>query len=99
MCIYIYIYIHIYNISISYCKELPNKDHTTCRKERFIGSTDCQADSLRVQSAAAQLEWVGGFIGGAAPQGGRVFLPENSWATGLHLTVITRWNGSMCIAS
>jgi hypothetical protein len=54
-----------------YCKELPNKDHATCRK-RFIGSTDCWAVS-QVQSAAAWLEWVVSFIGGATPQGGRVF--------------------------
>jgi hypothetical protein len=50
------------------CKELPNKDHSMCRKERFIGSTDCWADP-RVQGAAARLEWVGGFIGGATLQG------------------------------
>jgi hypothetical protein len=37
------------------CKDLPNKDHVTCRKERFIGSTDCWADP-RIQGAAAQLE-------------------------------------------
>jgi hypothetical protein len=24
----------------NYCKELPNKDYDTCRKERFIGSTE-----------------------------------------------------------
>jgi hypothetical protein len=55
-------------VSLDFCKELPNKDHATCGKERFIGSTDCWAVSW-VQNAAAQLEWVEGFIGGATLQG------------------------------
>jgi hypothetical protein len=28
-----------------------------------------------------------------------MFLPENSWAAGLHFSVVTRWNRSTCIAS
>jgi hypothetical protein len=52
-------------------------------EKEFIGSTDYPADS-RIQSVAAQLEWVVGFIGTATAQRweGRVFLPENSWAAG-----------------
>jgi hypothetical protein len=49
---------------LQYCKLLPNKDHATCRKERFTGSIDCRPVS-QVQNEAAQLEWVVGFIGGA----------------------------------
>jgi hypothetical protein len=30
----------------SLCKELPNKDHTVCGKERFIEITDCWDVSL-----------------------------------------------------
>jgi hypothetical protein len=43
------------------CKELPNKDHATCGKERFI---EIQTVGLS-QGAAAWLEWVVGFIIGA----------------------------------
>jgi hypothetical protein len=50
----------------SKCKQLPNKDHTKCGKERFIESTDCWADPW-VQGAAAWLEWVVSFIGEAKP--------------------------------
>jgi hypothetical protein len=40
-----------------------------CGKERFIGP-DCRAITLfRVQSEAAWLNWVVGFIGGAKPWG------------------------------
>jgi hypothetical protein len=40
-----------------------------CRKERFIGSTDCRAEPW-VQSPAAQADWVVGFIGGTIHQRG-----------------------------
>jgi hypothetical protein len=49
-----------------FCKEL-TKTTPPVEKE-FIGSTDCWANSW-VQSAAAQQEWVVGFIGEATPQG------------------------------
>jgi hypothetical protein len=75
------------------CKELPNRDHNMCRKERFIGSTDCQADP-QVRGAAAQADWVVGFIGGTIHQRG-----ENNWVVGPWLSVITRWNSSVCTAS
>jgi hypothetical protein len=51
---------------LAICKEMPNKDHTTCGKERFI--TDRWADP-RVQGAVAWLKWVVGFIGGTKPWG------------------------------
>jgi hypothetical protein len=49
-----------------YCKELPNKDHATCGKEKFF--TDCWAYP-QVQREVALLKWVVGFIGGAKPWG------------------------------
>jgi hypothetical protein len=32
-----YVHTYIYNCTYKYCKALPNKDHVTCEKERFIG--------------------------------------------------------------
>jgi hypothetical protein len=51
--------------------------------------TDCQADTW-VQSAAAQLDWVVGFIGGAIRQRREGILPKEQ--QGHCLSVITRWN-------
>jgi hypothetical protein len=50
------------------CKVLPNKDHATCGKERFIG-TRLHGCHSPVQSEAAWLKRVVGFIGGAKPWG------------------------------
>jgi hypothetical protein len=51
-------------VIVRYCQ-----DHAMCGKERFIGP-DCRAITLfRVQSEAAWLNWVVGFIGGAKPWG------------------------------
>jgi hypothetical protein len=52
-----------------YCKELPNKDHTMCEKERFIGIRPQGCHSFWVQSEVAWLKWVVGFIGGTKPWG------------------------------
>jgi hypothetical protein len=41
--------------SITFCKVLPNKDHATCGKERFIG-TRLQGCHAQVQSAAGWLK-------------------------------------------
>jgi hypothetical protein len=48
---------------------LPNKDHATCGKERFIGTRPQGCHSFWVQSEEAWLNWVLGFIGGAKPWG------------------------------
>jgi hypothetical protein len=58
----------IRNEATAMCKVLPNKDHTTCGKERLIGTRPQDCHSW-VQSAVAWLNWVVGFIGGAKPWG------------------------------
>jgi hypothetical protein len=74
------------------CKVLPNKDHATCGKERFIGTRppDCHSFVFRVQRLG--WKWVVGFIGGAKPWG-------RERVSGLQLSGITRWNRSTCLAS
>jgi hypothetical protein len=39
-----------------YCKELPNKDCTMCRKERFTGA---QTAGLTLRFREQQLNWIG----------------------------------------
>jgi hypothetical protein len=78
------------------CKELQNKDHATCRKERFIGSL-CWLPGSECSSSARMGR--GALWEGPHCEGGRVFLPENSRSAGFRLFVITRWNGSTCLAS
>jgi hypothetical protein len=63
------------------CKELLNRDRTTCKKERFIGGQTTGL-TLGVQSAGAQVDWVVYFIGGTIHRR-RVSVSENNWVVGL----------------
>jgi hypothetical protein len=73
------------------CKVMPNEDHATCGKERFI-ATRPQGCHYQVQSEVARLKWEVGFIGGAKPWG-------RERVSGLQLSTITRWNRSTSLAS
>jgi hypothetical protein len=74
------------------CKVLPNKDHATCGKERFIGTRlqDCHSFGFRVQWLG--WKWVVAFIGGAKLWG-------RERDSGLWLSEITRWNRLTCLAN